>query len=412
MNVKKILKKIGKILFIAFASIMSVVLLICAVTAVVNSVLIKKTIKYANSFDTVVYEKDEQLIPTKDENGYTVFITDEDFKILQLTDIHLGGGFLSYYKDKKALNATAAMVTAEKPDLVIITGDMAYPTPQAMTLNNKNGAKLIINLMEKLGVYWTVVLGNHDAEAYSYYSREKVGDFYEDSNLKYCLFEKGIDTIDGVGNYVINIKNSKGAITQSLFMLDSHSYTDKDYFGIFWRYDNIKQNQIDWYSDSVETMTKMNDKVKGLDIANKSYVSSLCFIHIPLGEYLDAYTEYMDNDFKDTDNVKYIDGKIGEGGRLIYCGINDDEFFESLKGTKAVFCGHDHLNNISLRYKNVLLNYGMSIDYLAYIGISKKGEQRGCTVITSKPNSEITVVKENYYQDKYPSKYEKETVEF
>ncbi len=412
MNVKKILKKIGKILFIAFASIMSVVLLICAVTAVVNSVLIKKTIKYANSFDTVVYEKDEQLIPTKDENGYTVFITDEDFKILQLTDIHLGGGFLSYYKDKKALNATAAMVTAEKPDLVIITGDMAYPTPQAMTLNNKNGAKLIINLMEKLGVYWTVVLGNHDAEAYSYYSREKVGDFYEDSNLKYCLFEKGIDTIDGVGNYVINIKNSKGAITQSLFMLDSHSYTDKDYFGIFWRYDNIKQNQIDWYSDSVETMTKMNDKVKGLDIANKSYVSSLCFIHIPLGEYLDAYTEYMDNDFKDTDNVKYIDGKIGEGGRLIYCGINDDEFFESLKGTKAVFCGHDHLNNISLRYKNVLLNYGMSIDYLAYIGISKKGEQRGCTVITSKPSSEITVVKENYYQDKYPSKYEKETVEF
>lgn len=412
MNVKKILKKIGKILFIAFASIMSVVLLICAVTAVVNSVLIKKTIKYANSFDTVVYEKDEQLIPTKDENGYTVFITDEDFKILQLTDIHLGGGFLSYYKDKKALNATAAMVTAERPDLVIITGDMAYPTPQAMTLNNKNGAKLIINLMEKLGVYWTVVLGNHDAEAYSYYSREKVGDFYEDSNLKYCLFEKGIDTIDGVGNYVINIKNSKGAITQSLFMLDSHSYTDKDYFGIFWRYDNIKQNQIDWYSDSVEKMTKMNDKVKGLDIADKSYVSSLCFIHIPLGEYLDAYTEYMDNDFKDTDNVKYIDGKIGEGGRLVYCGINDDEFFESLKGTKAVFCGHDHLNNISLRYKNVLLNYGMSIDYLAYIGISKKGEQRGCTVITSKPNSEITVVKENYYQDKYPSKYEKETVEF
>lgn len=413
MKVKKILKKIGKTLLIAFASVMSVILLICAVTAVFNSVFIKKTLKYANSFDTVVYDKTEQLIPTKDENGYTVFITDKDFKILQLTDIHLGGGFLSYNKDKKALNATAAMITAEKPDLVIITGDISFPTPQAMTLNNKNGAKLIINLMEKLGVYWTVVLGNHDSEAYSYYSREKVGDFYEDSSLKYCLFEKGTDAIDGVGNYIINIKNSEGLITQSLFMLDSHSYTDKDYFGIFWRYDNIKQNQIDWYSGQVDKMTELNESVKNLSVtADNTYVSSLCFFHIPLREYLYAYTEYTDNGSKNTDNVKYIDGKIGEGGRLIYCGTHDDEFFESLKGTKALFCGHDHLNNLSLKYKEVVLCYGMSIDYLAYIGISKKGEQRGCTVITSKPNSEITVVKENYYQDKYPSKYEKETVEF
>ena len=28
-----------------------------------------------------------------------------------------------------ALNAVAAMVTAEKPDLVIVTGDIAYPVP-------------------------------------------------------------------------------------------------------------------------------------------------------------------------------------------------------------------------------------------------------------------------------------------
>jgi hypothetical protein len=196
-------------------------------------------------------------------------------------------------------------------------------------------------------------------------------------------------------------------------MLDSHSYTDKDYFGIFWRYDNIKQNQIDWYSGQVDKMTELNESVKNLsDTADNTYVSSLCFFHIPLREYLYAYTEYTDNGSKNTDNAKYIDGKIGEGGRLIYCGTHDDEFFESLKGTKALFCGHDHLNNLSLKYKEVVLCYGMSIDYLAYIGISKKGEQRGCTVITSKPNSEITVVKENYYQDKYPSKYEKETVEF
>lgn len=409
MNIKKILKKLGKILLSAFAALLALIAVFCAVTAVINSVLIKKNLVYAKSFDTVVYAEGERLEPAEDGDGYTVFVTDGDFKILQLTDIHIGGGFLSYTKDKMALNAVAAMVTKEKPDLVVITGDLAYPTPQAMTLNNKNGAKLISALMEKLGVYWTVIFGNHDTEAYSYYSREEMGDFYASADLEKCLFKKGTDEIDGVGNYIINVKNTKGKNTQSLVMLDSHSYTDNDYFGLLWKYDNLHQNQIDWYKSEIQKLTELNSGAAGGD---ESAVSSLCFIHIPLREYLDAYNEYVDNGLKDTDNVKYIHGKIGESGRLVYCGMNDDDFFESLNGTKAIFCGHDHLNNIALQYKGVMLCYGMSVDYLAYLGISKKGEQRGCTVITSKPNSEITVVNENYYQDKYVPKYEKETVEF
>lgn len=409
MNIKKILKKLGKILLSAFAALLAFIAVFCAVTAVVNSVLIRKNLAYAKSFDTVVYAEGKRLEPSEDENGYTVFVTDGDFKILQLTDIHLGGGFLSYSKDKMALNAVAAMVTNEKPDLVVITGDLAYPTPQAMTLNNKNGAKLISALMEKLGVYWTAIFGNHDTEAYSYYSREEMGDFYANTDLEKCLFKKGTDEIDGVGNYIINIKNTKGKITQSLVMLDSHSYTDNDYFGLLWKYDNLHQNQIDWYKAEIQKLTELNSGVTGVEAPA---ISSLCFIHIPLREYLDAYNEYVDNGLKDTDDVKYIHGKIGESGRLVYCGMNDDDFFESLNGTKAIFCGHDHLNNIALQYKGVMLCYGMSVDYLAYLGISKQGGQRGCTVITSKPNSEITVINENYYQDKYVSKYEKEAVEF
>lgn len=413
MNITKILKKIGEILLKVFIALILIIALYCAVAAVVNTLLMKKNLEYARSFDTVAYAEGEQLKPEKDENGYTVFVTNRDFKILQLTDTHLGGGFLSYKKDRMALNAMAAMVTAEKPDLVIITGDIAYPTPQAMTLNNKSGAKLAAALMEKLGVYWTVILGNHDTEAYSYYSRDKIGDFYENDDLSKCLFEKGPDNIDGIGNYIINVKDTNGIITQSLIMLDSHAYADNDYFGLLWKYDNLHQNQIDWYRQEVLKLTQLDNAVKGIYRDAETFpISSLCFIHIPLREYLDAYNEYVENGLKDTEDVKYIHGKIGESGRLVYCGMYDDEFFESLIGTKAVFCGHDHLNNIALKYKDVMLCYGMSVDYLAYLGISKKGEQRGCTVITSKLDSEITVANENYYQDKYISKYEKETVEF
>lgn len=85
----------------------------------------KANIKRAESYDPVVIEN--QLVPEKDENGYWTFTTDRDLKIMQLTDIHLGGGWLSLKKDSQAINAVATMIQAEKPDLVIITGDMAFP---------------------------------------------------------------------------------------------------------------------------------------------------------------------------------------------------------------------------------------------------------------------------------------------
>jgi len=81
-----------------------------------------------------------------------------------------------------------------------------------------------------------------------------------------------------------------------------------------------------------------------------------------------------------------------------------------LGSTKGVFCGHDHENNFSIEYKGIQLSYGMSIDYLAYIGISKVGAQRGCKVITYSPDGSFTSQNENYYQDKYISQFEKEVV--
>jgi len=75
-----------------------------------------------------------------------------------------------------------------------------------------------------------------------------------------------------------------------------------------------------------------------------------------------------------------------------------------------MFWGHDHINNLSIEYKGVRMTYGKSIDYLAYAGISKLGMQRGCTVIKIDGNGNATWNDENYYQDKYESKYPKEEV--
>ena len=402
---KKALKVLGVILALIVAFV--------AVTAVVSVIGNKANLEKANSYSAV--EGEDRLVPEKDENGYWTFTTDRDFKVLQLTDVHIGGGWMCLKKDAMAMNAVAAMITAEKPDLVIVTGDVSYPVPfQAGTFNNLSSAKIFAALMEKLGVYWTLGFGNHDTEAYSYYSREDISGFYSNEDFRYCLFEAGPDDVDGYGNQVINVKNSDGIITQSLYVFDSHSYVDGDFLGIMWKYDNIHENQVEWYKNTVNALNEQNNAVlKKLGKEENSAIKSAAFFHIPLTEQRDAWYEYAENGFSDTENVKYFYGDAGEGSKVVYSGIHEDNLFEAMQelgSTKAVFCGHDHYNNFSLEYNDIRLTYGMSVDYLAYPGIYKEGSQRGCTVITFTPDGSFDCKPESYYQDKYTALYEKEAV--
>lgn len=410
---QKKLSKGKKITLGIFGSIFGLVAVVAVVGAIVSFAGNKANMEKALSFETVKYE--EQLVPEQDENGNWTFTTDRDLKVMQLTDIHIGGGWMSLSKDAKALNAVAAMVTAEKPDLIIVTGDIAYPVPfQAGTFNNLSSAKIFAALMEKLGVYWTLCFGNHDTESYSYYSRADLSEFYSDEEFKYCLYQAGPEEVDGYGNQIINVKNTQGIITQTIYIFDSHSYMGGDVLGIMQNYDSIHENQVEWYKETLGKLNAGNDKVyASLGADTKSDIKSTAFFHIPFSEYKDAWFEYMENDHKDTENVKYCFGVMGESGRLIYCSKGEDMLFETmleLGSTQAVFCGHDHENNFSINYKGIDFNYGMSIDYLAYPGISKLGSQRGCTIITFAPDGSYTHINENYYQDKYVSLYEKEDV--
>lgn len=56
-----------------------------------------------------------------------------------------------------------------------------------------------------------------------------------------------------------------------------------------------------------------------------------------------------------------------------------------------MFCGHDHLNTLSLVYKGIQLTYGMSIDYLGYKGIVKRHTQRGGTLITTHTDGSVDI---------------------
>lgn len=395
MEERKHKKNFGRKILKVVAVIMAMLILEVLLTATVSAIGNAGNLKFIESRKVVAVEN--PLSPPEEDAGYYAFTCDRDFRILQLTDVHIGGGAYSLKKDGWAINAVYDLVSFTKPDLIIVTGDIAYPIPfQAGTLNNLHAAKLFAELMERTGIFWAFCYGNHDTEAYSFYDRKQLSEFYgrysfAKDKTKHCLFQTGPENVDGCGNYIINVKNSSGAITQSLIMFDSHSYRS----GFGYNYDNIHQNQVDWYASEIDRLNEIN-KERGA-----SDVKSLAFFHIPLTEYRDAYKEYYDNDKSSTDNVEYIYGNKGEPPKLykkqetygIWCGTGEDELFETMlkKGsTQGIFAGHDHLNNFSLYYnggsgdKTIRLTYGMSIDYLAYVGIWKKTAQRGGTIITVK----------------------------
>ena len=89
--------------------------------------------------------------------------TDRDYKILQLTDLHLGFGMFSRKKDGLALRAVSRIIKRTKPDLIVLTGDSIFPFfPKAGTMNNKRQGELFISFMDRFAIPYALVFGNHD----------------------------------------------------------------------------------------------------------------------------------------------------------------------------------------------------------------------------------------------------------
>jgi hypothetical protein len=418
--------------------ILGAIALCVALFAILNAVTTKALMEQAKAFEAVTYTLHDQLTPTLDENGYPQtdadgfysFTTDRAFNVMHITDVHIGSGVVCQQKDTWAMNAVANMARKSQPDLIVVTGDIGYPVPfSSGSFNNLNAIKVFANEMESLGVYWVFTFGNHDTEAYSYYTRKQISDWFVDQHFKYCLYQPNNDFSDkkeaedfGYGNGIIKVKNSAGAITQAIVLLDSHSYTGGDFMGFLWKYDNIHASQINWYKQSMEKLYAEN---------NYAPVKNLAFCHIPWREYREAWKELADHNAEignsgtpeDSEHVRYVYGANGEitGATVnpfattsedtygVFCGIKDESvaglMWQAAKenNMQGVFCGHDHINNFSVEYTKddytMRLTYGLSVDYLAYAGIFKQHSQRGCTAITINPDGSFACAQRNYYKD-------------
>ena len=301
---------------------------------------------------------------------------DRDYRILQLTDLHLGYGIFSGRKDRMAQDAVRTIIKRARPDLIVLTGDSIFPFfPKSGTMNNRREAERFIKFMDGFEVPYTMVFGNHDCEMGSTCNKEQLAEIF--ATGKYAVFTKGRyehspqTPIAGVGNFVLDLIDGEGRVLLPLIHLDSNMYGDGWFFSGF---DCIHEDQTDW------CMEKLNERK----------VPAMAFFHMPPAEFKEAYEKMKLGDH----SVIYEHGSIGEKDEYFGISNRPPHFFEKAVDNgwlKWIFCGHDHLNTLSLTYKGIRMTYGMSIDYLGYSGIAKQYIQRGATLITRKTDGNIDI---------------------
>ncbi len=343
----------------------------CMVSLFVFSGCTGKEVDYSNMANQNYYPSTVEVFT--DELGEVSIKLKEDrnLKVLQLTDIHIGNGPFTVKKDKKAISAICSLIEHVVPDLIVLSGDMVFPV-SVITGSNDNLAalKALTSLIEAYKTPWTLCFGNHDAESMAKFSKSEICNYLESDELEYCLFNRGPSELDGMGNHLINVYNFDNSFNSTIFFFDNGMYLGETQLS---GYQEITESQTNWYREKVENFSVYYGKT----------IDSYVYYHVPGKEYELGWESYK-NGLEDS---TYFFGQAGEKNERISCPSELGTFFPTvveLGSTKAIFCGHDHLNDFSIEYKGVRLTYGKSIDYTAYVfqGIANKTEQRGGTVLS------------------------------
>ncbi len=313
-----------------------------------NRFLSSLDIPYVGSKVKIVKETETStfIAKFKEDGSYD----DSDFKILSTTDIHLDE---DYNLNDKSLQNFINQVRDEKPDLVIFTGDVILSKYQQID------AVQFAEMMERLGVYWAYVFGNHEAREEKEFFKYLI--FKSITDYPHCLSKFGRKELYGYGNFVINIMNSETELRESLIFFDSgrdmvdyHRKNDGVPEELPEGYDYIKPSQIAWYSGEIGKLRKDYGKVE-----------SMLYMHIPIKEYEEVFNLDENGVYVPSGKAEILYGKMFESvGSSPY----NSGLFDAMKknGSQAIFSGHDHVNDWAAKYEGIWLVYNQFGSYNAY----------------------------------------------
>lgn len=306
-------------------------------------------------------------------------IVNKPFKILVTTDLHLWDDMELI---NKSLEMLARHIEAEKPDLILFTGDVVLTDHQQVDCIQFG------RFMEKIGIYWAYVFGNHEAREEKEYHKYLM--LKNLISFPHCLSKFGDPSLFGYGNFFINILSSKTSIQQSIVMLDTGRNTSPKHNiengapAELKCYDFLKKDQIDWYKRNIQALESEYGKFK-----------SIMAMHIALCEYEKVMKLDENGDYVPTGEAEILYGGMYES---IGCSEFNSGMFDAIKelgSTQAVIVGHDHINDFCAKYDGVYLVYAQYDGYNTYtmgsnFGWDEKDWMQGVTMVDLTPDGEIS----------------------
>lgn len=253
------------------------------------------------------------------------FDENKKFKVVQFTDLHIK------FKDRRsdvAFECMKNVIDAEKPNLIIITGDIIYSTPAA------DNMRTVLDFVSEFHIPFAITFGNHDRQmGLSNKELLKIA-----QSIPNCI-ASDTKNISGVGNYDLAIKSSDGKKdAMVIYCFDSHEDSQLKKAGVG-GYDHIKLDQIQWYINKGKEYAKKNDN---------EMLPSVAYFHIPLPEFAEAVSNQNASMY-------------GIRREKVCCPNLNSGLFTAMKeqgDVMGIFVGHDHDNDYAVSWYNILLAYG------------------------------------------------------
>lgn len=311
------------------------------------------------------------------------FNKDGSFKILQLADLQ----DIIIFRPLTRI-FIEDVLTKEKPDLVVLTGDNIAPGAGFMKWMIKKSIDNFMKLFEKAGVPVAIVYGNHDADR-NCMTKEEQWEVYE----SYSCFvgQRDSEELSGFGTYYLPILSSKSDKQKfTLWFFDSQEYNKDETVG---GYGCVEKDQIYWYIKTEREIA----------IANKRLIPSLAFQHIIPPEIYKVLYKITETDPSGAITYYEIKGKYLKDQTIVENGITygfpkkyadkdtalleapcppkysngqADAFIE-YGNVLGVAVGHDHKNCFVVPYK------GLDIIQTPTASFGSYGDHnRGARVIT------------------------------
>lgn len=296
-----------------------------------------------------------------EEGNAPLQFEDGKFKIMQINDTQD-----THNLNKRTAKLIRKAIETEKPNLVVVAGDMLYDA--YLGANDKTipeALRCLGDIFEETKTPFAVTFGNHDHDLEDKVSIKEMADIF----LEYDYCVNATDGCDP-GTYNIPVLSTDGSKTAlNVYMMDTNN-KNKEVGG----YQGVYPYQVEWYKAKSDELKAAN---------GGEVVPSILFQHIPVKEIYQLI-ELADNKEANTaiyrpDDTKWY--KLRED-RVIdrATGLGEAPCPENLDVTTGqyeawlqkgdiigAFFGHDHLNNfVGKTQDGIILGYNGGTGFKTY----------------------------------------------